>query len=191
MVETIAPVVHGGRTLRYYTTVALHAVGALVAAAALGALLGGVGMMLGAPWDEAGPIAVAAVGALYALRELVRLPVPIPDRKAQVPDWWRTFYAPRVAALLYGLGLGAGFLTNLSFGTLVAVGALAVTSGDVLIGALLGAPFGLARGLSVLIARDDGAATVDRLMARAQTRAPEVVNGLALVALSGAALMAA
>ena len=120
MVGTITPVVHGGRRGRWAWSVALHALGAGGAAAAFGALLGAAGGVLGAPWDGAGPLLVLAVAAGYTLRELVGLPVPIPERRRQVPVWWRTFFPPPVAALLYGAGLGIGFLTYLRHGTLVA-----------------------------------------------------------------------
>jgi hypothetical protein len=192
MVETIVPVVHGGRRRRYWQAVALHALGAVVAAAALGALLGALGALLSAPWGTAGLIALAAVAALYALREAVGLPVPVPDRHRQVPDWWRTFFSPRVASLLYGVGLGVGFLTFLTFGTFVAVATAAVVSGDPLLGAALCAPFGIARALSVTIAArtestEAAAALVDRLEEVAVTPVPRAANAAVLLAVAASA----
>src|SRR5919108_412641 len=108
MVETITPVVHGGRRSRWGVAVALHLLGAGLSAAALGAVLGGLGWVLGAPWGSVGSWAVAAVAALYALRELFGLPIPLPDRRKQVPEWWRRFFGPSATAFLYGLGLGVG-----------------------------------------------------------------------------------
>src|ERR687894_208711 len=102
MVETIAPVVHGERRSRWWAAVGLHALGATVAAAAFGALLG-------APWGAAGLTVVIAVAALYAARELFGVPVPLPDRRRQVPEWWRTFFPASISSFLYGLGLGIGF----------------------------------------------------------------------------------
>jgi hypothetical protein len=192
MVTTIDPVVHGGRNRSYALAVALHVFGATVAAAALGALLGGVGALIGGPWGPAGPIAIAAVAALYALREGGGVPVPIPDRHRQVPEWWRTFYSAPVSSLLYGLGLGVGFLTFLTYGTFVAVAAGAVASGSPVLGALVCAPFGLARGLSILLAgRRGGASTLDRLEALSTTRGPRLVNAAALVAVAACATLAA
>lgn len=150
MVETIAPVVYGSRS-RYLRAVVLHAVAASASAGLVGAAAGLLGMAFGAPWGRVGAAALVAVAALYVAREVVGLPVPTFDRKRQVPDWWRTFYAPELAAVMYGAGLGIGFLTFLGHGTFVVVTALAAASGDPLIGALLVAPFGVARGLSVLI----------------------------------------
>lgn len=150
MVETIAPVVYGSRS-RYLRAVLLHAVAASASAGLFGAAAGLLGMAFGAPWGRVGAASLVAVAALYVAREVVGLPVPTLDRKQQVPDWWRTFYAPELAVVMYGAGLGIGFLTFLGHGTFVVVTALAAASGDPLIGALLVAPFGVARGLSVLI----------------------------------------
>lgn len=151
MVQTITPVVHGGRRSRWSMTLALHTLGAVVSAGAFGVALGTVGAVLGAPWGTAGGLLVGALALLYAARELFGLPIPIPDRRRQVPEWWRTTFSARTAAFLYGLGLGIGFFTYLRFGTLVVVSAVAVGSGDPLAGAVVLAPFGLARGLSVAV----------------------------------------
>jgi hypothetical protein len=151
MVETIAPVVHGGRNRSYWTAIALHTLGATLSAALFGAFLGGLGHVLGAPWGDAGLIALAVVAGIYALRELFGLPIPLPDLDRQVPEWWRTFFSKNVAAFLYGIGLGIGFLTYLSFGTYVAVMTGAFISGDVRTGAVICAAFGLARAVSLVV----------------------------------------
>jgi hypothetical protein len=193
MVETITPAVHGGKPKSYWVSVALHALGAAGSAALLGAALGGAGTLLGAPWGYWGAIAVAIVATAYALRELVGVPVPIPDRHRQVPDWWRTFFSPHTSALLYGLGLGIGFLTFLSFGTFVVVALAALASGHPLVGVMLCAPFGAARAASVIVGRaaldaDEAAKIVDRLQLAGRGRGPAIVNGIALAAIAVAAV---
>src|SRR5918992_2571739 len=168
MVETITPVVHGGRTRRWALALALHVVGAGVAAAGFGAVLAAAGMALGAPWGAAGVGAVGALAALYLLREAFGVRVPVPQLRRQVPDWWRTFFGFGPAALLYGMGLGIGFLTFLRHGTFVVVAAAAIATGRPALGALVVAPFGIARGLSATVARgartqEDGTALVGKL----------------------------
>ena len=193
MVQTITPVVHGGRA-RWGLSIGAHAVGATLSAAALGAALGGVGAVLGAPWGSFGVAVVAVIALAFAGRELLGLRVPLPNLQRQVPDWWRTFFSPVIASFLYGLGLGVGFLTYLSFGTLVAVAAIAIASGSSLLGAVLLGSFGLARGLSVLVSASAtktelvGSVT-DRLDRLALSRWPRLVNGaiLAVVAAVAAA----
>jgi hypothetical protein len=196
MVETITPVVHGGRRGRWGIAVGVHILGAGLGAAAFGGTLGLAGRALGAPWGTPGLSVVAAVAAVYAGRELLGIPVPLPDRKRQVPEWWRTFFGPISAPFLYGLGLGVGFLTYLRHGTLVAVAALAVISGDPGLGALILLPFGLARGLTVLVAAPgvsaEGVGSVmARLDALALSEVPRRVNGMALVALGSVATVSA
>jgi len=195
MVQTITPVVHGGRRGRWIGSVAAYTVGATLSAAAFGAFLGGVGRVLGAPWGSAGLWALAGVAALYATRELFGVQIPLPNLHRQVPDWWRTFFSPPVASVLYGLGLGVGFLTYITFGTLVAVAAAAVVSGSVLAGAGIVGAFGLARGLSVLVSwpgttEQRLARALDRLDALGASRAPAFGNGMLLAGImvaSGAA----
>jgi hypothetical protein len=193
MAEAIAPVVHGEDRRSYAISVGLHALGATASAALFGALLGIAGMALGAPWGTAGVTALLLVALLYGAREGAGLPIPIPDRKRQVPDWWRSFYSPAVASLLYGLGLGVGFLTYLTFGTFVAVAAAAVISGDPATAALLCAPFGLARGLSVLVSArsrsGEAELVIERLESLATTAGPRIANALALGVLAAAAVV--
>ena len=194
MVETITPVVHGGRA-RSWGILLLHAFGATATATAFGATLGWVGGMLGAPWERSGLIAVAAVAVLYGLGEVTPLHVPVPQLRRQVPDWWRTFFGRRVAAALYGAGLGVGFMTYLGHGTFVVVAFAAVASGRTAIGALLAAPFGMARGLSPVVARrsvtpEQRRRLVDRLASSTGSRR-RAVNGAALLILAGTALVAA
>ena len=190
MVETITPVVHGGSRSRWAVSVALHAIGAATSAAIAGALLAAAGGLFGAPWGVAGLGLVAASAALYVAREL-GAPVPVPQLRRQVPDWWRTFFPPHVAALLYGIGLGPGFLTYLGHGTVVVVSVAAFASGRPLVGAAVLAPFGLARGLGPVLAfgvrsPSDGAALVERLERSASRARWRVANALALVAVAAA-----
>ena len=194
MVETIAPVVYGNKR-RYLGAVALHAGAATLTGAIFGALLGLIGFLSGAPWGDAGLVVVAVVAIAYAARELFGLPLPLFDRKKQVPDWWRTFYSPHVAATLYGAGLGIGFLTFLRYGTYVVVSVIAITSGSVGVGAALGGMFGFARGLTALMSASaldevESSGVVTRLETTAEGSAPRIVNGAILVTLAIAASVA-
>src|SRR5919106_765153 len=195
MVETITPVVHGGRTRRWGIALALHVVGAGIAAAAFGAVLGAAGMALGAPWGAAGFVAIGALDVLYLTREAFGVRVPVPHLRRQVPDWWRTFFGFGPAALLYGMGLGIGFLTFLRHGTFVVVSAATIATVRPLLGALIVAPFGVARGLSATVAstsrtQEDGAALVGRLSSSGSWVGWRVAHAGALVAVIGAAAIA-
>jgi hypothetical protein len=193
MVETITPVVHGGRG-RWLGALVLHASGAALTAALFGAALGWTGGLLGAPWGRAGLLVLTAVAATYAVGELTRRRVPVPQLRRQVPDWWRTFFGRPIASVLYGAGLGVGFFTFLAHGTLVVVAFAALASGRPWLGALLMMPFGLARGLSAAVAWGSNSpersrAVVDRLVLGSEARR-RVLNGAALVVVAGLAAIA-
>ena len=167
MVETITPVVYGGRG-RWAAAVIVHATGAALVASVFGALLGWGGRGLGAPFGAAGLIGIAVVASLYALAVMTRLRIPVPALRRQVPDWWRTFFSPMVTAFLYGAGLGIGFFTYLATGALFVVSVAAVVSGSPAAGAVMLGAFGLARGFSPVVAlgvtdAESGRALVDRL----------------------------
>jgi hypothetical protein len=174
--------------------VALHVTGAVASAAAFGAILATAGSLLGAPWGGGGALLIALVTLLYLMREaaVVPVPVPVPQLHRQVPQWWRTFFSLPVAAFLYGAGLGVGFLTYLTHGTLVVVAVAAAASGTPLVGAALVAPFGLARGLSVLVAArarrpEEGSALVARLARSASSPRWRAVHVVVLLAVGVAA----
>jgi len=195
MVETITPVVHGGRKKEYWASVALHALGATLAAATFGLVLGGIGDLARAPWGRIGAIVVAVIATMYAVREALGLRIPLPDRHAQVPQWWRDFFSAPVSSFLYGAGLGIGYFTFLRFGTYVAVSVAAFSIGDPLIGMLVCVPFGLTRGLTVILTVNatepaDAGGLVDILDQWGSTRWPRLLNALALGCVATAAFLA-
>jgi hypothetical protein len=192
MVETITPVVHGGSRRRWAGTLALHVLGAGVAAAAVGAALGTAGGLLGAPWGLVGPVIVSTVAVLYLAREAFGLPVPVLEARRQVPQWWREAFSPGTAGFLYGLGLGVGFATHLGHGTLVAVALAAVAAGDPVAGAAAMVAFGIARSLAVAVAWPARNGTAAKALAGGLERVavgpvPALANGLALAAVAIAA----
>lgn len=195
MVATITPAVHGGRTGAYWATLAVHAAAATVAAAAVGAALGGAGALLGAPWGAAGTIAVAVVALAYLGREAAGVPVPLLERRAQVPEWWRAFFSPAAAAGLYGAGLGVGFATHLRFGTYVAVAAAVLASGSPGAGALVCGAFGAARAAAVAAGArardgDEAEAALESIERLGRTRLPATVNAAALAGIVAVAIVA-
>jgi hypothetical protein len=187
MVETITPVVHGGRRSRWAAFLALHVAGATFAAAAFGAALGGLGWVLRAPWGDAGLAIVVAAAGAYHLRETRGLRLPVPQLRRQVPLWWRSYFPLAPAAFLYGIGLGVGFVTYLLHGTLVVVATAAIASGDPLVGVALLAPFGLVRGATAIAARgvrsaDASGALVERLARLSDRRAWTFAHAVTLSA---------
>ncbi len=194
MVETITPVVYGGRA-RWIGALALHVAGATSTAALFGAVAGALGALLGAPWGRAGMVALALSAAVYAIGETPRVTATVPQLRRQVPDWWRGFFSWPIAAVLYGAGLGIGFFTYLSHGTLVVVCAAALASGDPVIGAMVVGFFGFARGLSAarganVRSQEASQRLVDKL-AGSPERRREIANGIAITAVGALAAVLA
>ncbi|MDQ3940193.1 MAG: hypothetical protein M3238_02455 [Actinomycetota bacterium] len=183
MVDTVGAVVHGDSKRKLWVVGGLHVLGAGAAAALLGATLAGIGALAGAPWGSAGLAVVAAGALLYLLRETLGVPVPIPEARRQVPEWWRSFYSGPTAAFLFGAGLGVGFATFLGFGTFVVVAASALASGDPTTGAILCAPFGIARAVAAALAATRSpapAAALHRLESFGAGHWPRAINSVAL-----------
>ncbi len=184
MVETISPKVFGGRTERYWTTIAIHVVVSTITGAVFGAFVGLAGAAVGAPWSLASSITLLLVALLYLAREVFGLEIPIPDRKKQVPEWWRSFFPPSVAAALYGAGLAVGFLTFLTHGTYVVVVAAVFLYGDALAGAAACGAFAFSRSAAVaVIARSE-------IVENLRLDVPRVANAAATLAAGVAAAAA-
>jgi hypothetical protein len=181
MAETISPVVHGGRNRSYWKAVAAHMVGAVLASALLGALLGSMGSVLDLGSSTGSLTLVAILAAAYAVGELTGFKLPLPHRRGQVPEWWRNYFAPTTTAFLYGAGLGVGFATHVRSGLLLIVAVIAFLGGSPVLGALLLVPFGIARAASALIgfkfAERFGASSMTRLVGSGALLAVSAVAG--------------
>jgi hypothetical protein len=180
MAETICPVVDGARLEGHRGSVVVHVVGATSSSALLGAIVAGIGSLLGAPWDDITP-AVIVLAAALGLGATWGLPIPSLEGRRQVPEWWRTYFAPRPAAFLYGAALGVGFPFHLRYLTLTCVTAALTATGDVATGTGAMGLFGLFRALSVtpaLRVRNAGGEAGDLWLNR---------SVLAALALAGAA----
>lgn len=177
MVDTIASVVDGGR--KRLLAGLTHILGATLAAAALGSALGTLGLVVGAPWGRMGAIALIAIAVIYFLRDVGALPIPLPERRGQVPSWWRQFFGPAIASGLYGTVLGLGFATHLTYGTFVVVSAGALLTADPFLGAAICAPFGLLRGVVVVASATSLGRDLQKLEAAAVRRVARPVAAAA------------
>jgi hypothetical protein len=185
MVETITPDVCGSRRRQAWALL-FFALGAIVASACVGALLGLAGSHVGG-WA----LPVAALLALVgSVREGGFARVPLPQVRRQVPERWR-FRLPLPAwAAGYGGGLGLGFLTYQPVATFWVACAAAVALGRPLAGAVCFAAYGAGRSLLLLLPLrrgSDATAIVETLAGR--RRGVLRVNAMALLAC--AALLAA
>jgi hypothetical protein len=110
MALTINPAGSGTRTRwladtgRFFVGVLL---GALTSAAVVIGAVGLLSLLVPRAWL---PVTVLPLAVLAVLREL-GLPVPVPYRNRQVPEWWRAVLPTGLVSLAYGLVLGFGFAT--------------------------------------------------------------------------------
>src|SRR5690348_5315510 len=128
-----------------------YIVASAVAGALVGALVGGAGGLLRAlvPLPVI-LIAVIVLAVAYALHESGVLRLPHPENPWQVPNEWIVRW-PILGAVVFGLTLGAGIFTFIPFTSFYLLLAWELLVANPLAGALLGAVYGLARGLPVVI----------------------------------------
>jgi hypothetical protein len=163
MVETFTPAVCGSRR-RQRLALLGFASGALVAAAALGALLGLVGELVGA--RRALP-AIAVLALLAAAREAGLVRLPLPQSRRQVPERWRFALPLPLWSFGYGTGLGVGVATFQPFATFWIACAGAIALASPLTAAVCFSLYGAGRALMTAVPRsEDSTATVERLARR-------------------------
>jgi hypothetical protein len=162
MVETFTPAVCGGR-VRKHLAAAGFTIGAVGAAALVGAVLGLVGFLLGWRWAV---LAAAAVALAAAFRELGLVRLPLPQSRRQVPDRWRAELPLPVWSVGYGAGLGVGFFTFQPVATFWVACAAAVALARPLPAAACFALYGVGRAVTVLWPKRDAALACERLACR-------------------------
>jgi hypothetical protein len=149
MLASITPLGERGRNATWAITVTAFTVGATLAGAALGGLLGALGALV---LDGVGTQArlVALAGAVVLAIALDAIPRPVPGPHRQVNERWLDEYRGWVYGVGYGAQLGLGVTTVVSSaGTYVAMAA-AFLGGRPAAGALIVGCFGAIRGLTLL-----------------------------------------
>lgn len=183
MLTSINPLVERARRRRWGETVLAYFVGSLLGGLAVGAGLGGLGGLardllgaLGAlsePTAPAGRLGPAQYGlaiglvVLGVLGGLLEAAGRVPTRRRQVDEEWLTRYRGWVYGAGFGLQLGAGVATTVTTGAVYLVGVFAVVVASPALGGLIGAVFGLARALPILLgARIEDAVALRSLVRR-------------------------
>ncbi len=152
MISVIMPLGQRQRSLAFWLLRGLL----YIAASVLGGTLVGVSVsLLGGlirPWLP-GPLvilALALLAAAYGLHELGRWHLPHPERAWQVPNEW-IVQRPLFGAIAFGLILGTGLFTFIPFTSFYLLLAWQALLAPPALGAALGAAYGLARALPVLV----------------------------------------
>jgi MFS family permease len=156
MLSSITPLGERGRGNRWGLTVTAYLLGSVVGGTLMGAALGAVGAALHAIGLTT--VALAAIAALLAIVALVFdltavLPrvrgLRMPRYRRQVNEDWMSTYRGTVYGFGWGVQLGAGLVTIVTSALVYLVFALCALSASVGWGAVIGAVFGLTRGLAV------------------------------------------
>ena len=196
MLASITPLGERSRRSRWGITVAAFVIGSAMAGAATGTVAGALGVPIGtilpASIRAAALVAFIALGVLLDLRVLG---VSLPSVHRQVNEQWLNRYRGWVYGVGFGAQLGTGVMTVVSTSAVYSMLASAALSASPAWGALIGASFGLMRGLTILPAwrvRSPGdLVAIDGWLRRWERRASAVsaglLSGFVVVAAMGAA----
>lgn len=190
MVGTVLPIVYGERKRgKLPLTLWCHILGYLFGAAAIGGVLGALGVAF--LWQaqfviKDFPLFVATglIGLVYSSREFGLVQVPVLHCTRQVPHGWRLVFSPRTRALCYGFALGLGLATRIPVSTFYVAAFWVTFSGSPLRSSLAMCAFGAGRALPIfLIDRRCDSGNQRRSISRGLSSWEPVVhliNGLAL-----------
>lgn len=185
MLASISPFGERARNNRWWATLSLFIASCAAGGAVLGGLAGGAGaLMIGPP--DGGAIRWVAVSACLAAAAADTAGWVLPPHR-QVDERWLTAYRRWVYACGFGVQLGAGLMTVITTAAVPLVFLLALLTGEVKAGLLIGAVFGVARAAPVAgLARTYTPAALRRRHQRLSGAAP-----LARWATVGALVLAA
>lgn len=151
MIYVIRP--SGGRLSDWFSWIYqtfLYTIAAVISSSFTGFIAGILGKITGMSSLSKGVLIVGIVSVLYGLNELGAIKLPMPQRKWQVPVSWiiqRKYFG----SFLYGLTIGAGYLTYITYSGFYIWILLTFVLGDPLKGALFGAIYGFGRCITLII----------------------------------------
>lgn len=193
MLSSITPLGERGRNNRWPVTATAFVIGATAGGTLVGATAGALGALVDV--GEASRLLLATGAAVLALAFELRVAgIRLPTTTRQVNENWLQRYRGWVYGLGFGVQLGTGFATIMTTAAVPLTFAFAVSSGTVAGGALIGATFGLARGLMVLPARrvrdPQGLVSLHRRISATAGVAGKATTGVIAAAVLACALVA-
>jgi hypothetical protein len=156
MLASINPLGERARRTRWGRTMTWYLLGSTAGGAAIGAVAGALGVALYAvvtPSHTALAVAVAAGGAAGIVVDLGVGGMTLPTVHRQVNEDWLAKYRGWVYGTGFGFQLGLGVATVVTTATVYVMLALAVLTGSLLVGVVIGTTFGLVRALPLLAVR--------------------------------------
>lgn len=151
MLYTVPTVSRASNRSKWISPTLAYLLASVIGGLFIGAVIGSLGY-LPATWIEEWSIAVLVIAlVVFGLADLGVILLPRVHRNAQVPEHWRRHLRPEVNLGLYGLMLGTGVLTRVSYASFYAVIVLAGISGNVVTAMVLLGAFGAARAIPQVI----------------------------------------
>jgi cytochrome c biogenesis protein CcdA len=130
-----------------------YTVAGCFSAALVGVVLGTIGSAL--PWESSRLIAFYLIGflsLLLAAREWGWIAFALPERKLQSERVWVHSFGFVTASVMWGLHIGLGFATRITYGGFWVLVAIAVVVGEPIYGAILMLAYWMGRALPVWVA---------------------------------------
>jgi cytochrome c biogenesis protein CcdA len=153
MIAQITPLVQAAGRKTWLNAAASHVAGSTLSASALGFVLGVIGLAIGPNriWPLAG-LLFSFVLLVCAVRDAEIVRWPLLYLRRQTPAWFPKSLGWVGGTFLWGLDLGQGWTTLISFSGYSALLLWAFVSAHPIYSALPLAAYGLGRGLPVLVA---------------------------------------
>ena len=149
MLTSISPLGERARGNSFGLTAAAYAAGSLLGGTAIGAALGTAGSPLVGAFDGWVPFAVLALAAV--LGALLDGAGRLPTLRRQVDERWLDTYRGWVYGFGFGVQLGLGVVTIVTASATYVALLAAFLTGSPVAGAIVGATFGVARALPLLV----------------------------------------
>jgi hypothetical protein len=153
MLASIHPLGERARRQQWGLTVSAYLAGTVLGAALVGAGLGLVGGWLGLPGGSDATVAALVVAGLAALGVVLDLHsggASVPTVHRQVDEQWLQRYRGWVYGAGFGFQLGLGVVTVVNTFAVYLTLALALLTGSLMGGLVVGTTFGVVRGATIL-----------------------------------------
>jgi len=149
MLASIHPLGERARHQRFAVTVIAYALGSVLGAAALGAVLGWLGRFA---FGSSIPTRAAVLAGSATVAVVVdRAHLPIPSWRRQVNEDWLAELRGAIYGFGFGAQLGLGVVTIVTTASVYLTWIAATTTANLVVGAIVGAAFGFARALPVML----------------------------------------
>ena len=193
MLSTVTPLGEKGRGRSYPVTATWFIAGAMVGGAVLGAAMAALAGAVASvgPVSRTAAIGVGGLAALVGAASDARVAgFSLPFHRRQVNEDWLDLYRPWVYGAGFGFQIGRGFATYITTAAVYLMAVLGALTGQPLMAGMLGALFGIARGLAVLVGRHLDTSEAMRSFHRRFDAAGEVSRRATIGVQAGAGLVA-